>query len=436
MDWVPNNDPNGPGDAANEARETGGERNERPNVKVARYGAMGWIGEFGHKPGLIVRAADHLVLQTDRGMELGEPIGTPCTQCDLVVPREALQAYVKTSGTEFCRPRVGRIMRVATEADVNEQAHLNAHINDDVAYCAQCAHDLDLDMKIITAEHLLGGERIVFYFAAPARVDFRQLVKQLAQRYRTRIEMRQVGARDEARLVADYEVCGRECCCRNFLKKLRPVNMKMAKLQKSTLDPSKVSGRCGRLRCCLRYEHEGYETLVRTLPRLNSYVETEFGIGQVIDRQVLTQLASVRFEDNRVIAIPVEEIKAFNVKPPEPKPEPERPPRTERKPAPTKPPPPNQPEPAAPADDTAQESTDQSPPRGRRRRRRRKDSTSDDRRRRESNPDRDTSDNQTDAASSDASEQDADSRKRASRRRRRGGRRRPRRRDSDSSSAS
>jgi cell fate regulator YaaT (PSP1 superfamily) len=292
---------------------------EKPRgVRVVRYGAMGWIGEFSQKSGATYGYGTKLVIQTDRGIELGEPIGTPCERCgrDVLVPRAQLQAYVRCSGQEFCRPRAGRILRAATPQDLNEQNHLNAHLREEIHAAAELASQVGLDMKIITAEHLLGGERIVFYFAAPGRIDFRQLVRELAQRYRTRIEMRQVGARDEARLVADYEVCGRECCCRSFLKKLRPVNMKMAKLQKSTLDPSKVSGRCGRLRCCLRYEHLGYEELASRLPRVNSRVDTESGPGVVVDRQILTQLVLVQLDDaNRQVAVPLEELKAVNLPP-------------------------------------------------------------------------------------------------------------------------
>lgn len=322
IDLSSNNNPEA-GDAA--AGSTG--EAESPPVRqarVVRYGAMGYLGEFTAKSGFACRAGAKLVVQTERGIELGEPVGVPRPGCgcDLAVPQTRLQTYVKNCGMEFCRPRAGRILRIASEQDVNEHSHLNAHVRQDVDYCAERAHYLGLDVKIVTAEHLLGGERIVFYFSAPTRVDFRQLVKELAQRYRTRIEMRQVGARDEARLVADYEVCGRECCCRNFLKKLRPVNMKMAKLQKSTLDPSKVSGRCGRLRCCLRYEHEGYEELARRLPRMGSRVDTEFGPATVQDRQVLTQLLMVRTDDDRVFAIPLEEIKAFDLPPPPPRQEP------------------------------------------------------------------------------------------------------------------
>ena len=313
----------GAGDSSSAPDPSGGRERGRP-ARVVRYGAMAWIGEFSCRADVVFGCGTRVVVQTERGIELGAPIGVPREGCgcDLTVPRAQLQTYLRSSGPEFCRPRAGRILRIANQQDLNEQAHLDAHIGEDIAQCAEAAARLNLDMKIITAEHLLGGERIVFYFASAGRVDFRQLVKELAQRHRTRIEMRQVGARDEARLVADFEVCGRECCCRNFLKKLRPVNMKMAKLQKSTLDPSKVSGRCGRLRCCLRYEHFGYEELAGRLPRLGSRVATDDGEATVIDRQILTQLVMVRTDDNRIFSVPLDEIRAFDLPLPPPMPPP------------------------------------------------------------------------------------------------------------------
>jgi len=299
-----------------------GSRDDGRPTRIVRYGAMGYVGEFTHKPGLTIPCGSKVVVQTERGIELGEPIGVvgDFSGCEPGLARAQVQTYLTNSGPEFCRPYAGRILRVASEQDVNEHKRLNAHIAEDVADCAELAEKLGLEIKIVTAEHLLGGERIVFYFGAPGRVDFRQLVRELAQRYRTRIEMRQVGARDEARLVADYEVCGRECCCKNFLKKLRPVNMKMAKLQKSTLDPTKVSGRCGRLRCCLRFEHVGYEELAARLPKVGSRVGTDFGTGTVLDRQVLTQLVSVRIDgEERTVVISREEIRAVDL-PPAPRP--------------------------------------------------------------------------------------------------------------------
>ena len=275
---------------------------------AVRYGVMGVIGEFKYKPGTVFRCGAKVVIQTERGIELGQQVSVSCSGCDKHVSREQIKQYINNSGPEFYRLGSGRILREADEQDTNEHTRLNAHVDEDVRHCRRTARSLNLAMKVVTAEHLLGGERIVFYFRSESRVDFRELVRELAERYQTRIEMRQVGARDEARLVADYEICGRECCCKNFLKKLRPVSMKMAKLQKSTLDPAKVSGRCGRLRCCLRYEHDSYESLERKLPRVGKQVGTEFGPATVVDRQILTQLVVVRTDNNRIITIPVEEI--------------------------------------------------------------------------------------------------------------------------------
>lgn len=286
-----------------------------PSTAV-RYGAMNWIGEFNYRPGSVFSCGAKVVAQTDRGIEIGNQVSVSCTGCSRSVSREQIKRYVENSGPEFYRLRAGRILREATPQDLAENTRLNAGIREDIDRCALLAAQHQLDLKVVTAEHLFGGERIVFYFRSEGRIDFRDLVRDLARHYQTRIEMRQVGARDEARLVADYEICGRECCCKNFLKKLRPVTMKMAKVQKSTLDPAKVSGRCGRLRCCLRYEHEGYESLARKLPRMGSWVRTTGGTARVVDRQILTQLVLVQLEDGREMTIPVEEIAEFDLPPP------------------------------------------------------------------------------------------------------------------------
>jgi cell fate regulator YaaT (PSP1 superfamily) len=274
---------------------------------AVRWGAMNWIGEFTYKPGTVFRCGAKVVIESERGLELGQQVSLSCNGCNKQVTREQIKSYIDNSGADFFRLGSGRILREATLQDVNEHTRLNASVMQDRERCALLAAQLQLDLKVITCEHLLGGERIIFYFRAEDRLDFRELVRELARQYQTRIEMRQVRARDEARLVADYEICGRECCCKNFLKKLRPVTMKMAKLQKATLDPLKLSGRCGRLRCCLRYEHEGYEDLDRKLPRLGQRVDGEFGAGAVVDRQVLTQLLLVRMDDGRELTIPGEE---------------------------------------------------------------------------------------------------------------------------------
>lgn len=312
---TPDDDDNSPGDRATSSA-VGPEKTRR--TSGVRYGVMNWIGEFRLPPRTAFQGGAKVVVQSDRGIELGEQVSLTCQDCDQAVSCDQIKRYIANSGPEFYRLNAGKVLREASPQDVDEHERLNAHICEDLQRCTETAAQLNLDMKVVTAEHLLGGERIVFYFRSEGRIDFRELVRELAQYYQTRIEMRQVGARDEARLIADYEVCGRECCCKNFLKKLRPITMRMAKLQKSTLDPSKVSGRCGRLRCCLRYEHAGYDELVRRLPRLGTRVQTEAGPATVTDRQVLTQLVLVRTDDDRELAIPVEELSPSDAPPVKP----------------------------------------------------------------------------------------------------------------------
>ena len=163
-------------------------------------------------------------------------------------------------------------------------------------------------MELVDVEHLFGGERIVFYFLAEKRVDFRELVKDLAREYQTRIEMRQIGVRDEAKLLADYGDCGKPVCCNTHMTTMPPVSMRMAKLQKSTLDPSKISGRCGRLKCCLRFEQDVYEEFQGQLPAVGARVLTAKGQGRVLAQEVLARKVLVEFEDGRRIPVAAVEI--------------------------------------------------------------------------------------------------------------------------------
>jgi cell fate regulator YaaT (PSP1 superfamily) len=171
---------------------------------------------------------------------------------------------------------------------------------------------MNLQMKIVDAEHILGGERIIFYFMSDSRVDFRELVRKIAQEYQTRIEMRQIGSRDEAKLLGDVESCGQQCCCIRFLKSLKPVNMRMAKLQKATLDPSKISGYCGRLKCCLRYEDKTYTDLKKLMPPRNTRVKTPSGLGRVVDYQILSQLVVIEHDDGTRTVIPRDELEIIS----------------------------------------------------------------------------------------------------------------------------
>jgi cell fate regulator YaaT (PSP1 superfamily) len=279
-----------------------------PTVAV-RYGYMHTVGEFRYaSPDMKFGCGANVIIQTRRGIEFGEMVSLTCDGCDKSVSREQIKRYVAASGSDYYNFSNGKILRLATPDDEAEWDHLRAETLNKKKFCQERADEHNLPMKVLECEHLFGGERTIFYFMSESRVDFRDLVRGLASEFRTRIEMRQVGARDEARLLADYETCGRECCCKNFLKSLKPVSMKMAKMQKATLDPAKVSGRCGRLKCCLRYEHTTYEELDKKLPNMGKRVQTPQGVGKVIGRQILTQLVLLATDDGGRLTVPVEDV--------------------------------------------------------------------------------------------------------------------------------
>lgn len=265
---------------------------------LVRYGRMGAIGWFEHYEKHIPKVQARVVVKTERGLELGHLVGQLASYKDgnFKLDKPQIKEYFEENGLDYTGRPTGRVIRIATSADVSEERHLRKIVQEEMECGKRFAAELELPMKIVDAEHIFGGERIVFYFMSDGRVDFRELVKKLAHEYQSRIEMRQVGARDEAKLLGDYETCGQPCCCRSFLKILKPVNMRMAKMQKATLDPSKISGFCGRLKCCLRYEDKTYTQLKRQLPNKSTLVKTPHGKGKVIDSQILTQLVIVEHE--------------------------------------------------------------------------------------------------------------------------------------------
>ncbi len=285
---------------------------EPPKTIVVKFGSMGLIGEFRYdgdaKPG----CGSKLVARTHRGTEVAEMLTTTCDNsgCGKSITRKELLEYIERSGgKEYPFHTNGRIVRIATIEDLNRQSSLVSEKPRYVRTCRQLIRELDIPMTLVDAEPIVGGELLTFYYMADDRVDFRELVRLLAAEFHTRIEMRQVGARDEARLTADYERCGQYCCCKGFLKVLKPVSMRSAKVQKATLDPLKISGRCGRLMCCLRYEDQTYKELKARLPRKQTRVGTAEGPGVVVDGKILVQLVLVRLEeDQREIAVPVEEL--------------------------------------------------------------------------------------------------------------------------------
>ena len=289
---------------------------------AVRFGYMRYIGEFTHTEDLRFTCGAKVIVQTKRGIEMGDQVSLTCNGCSKAVTRAQMKEWVDTCGHDSFIFEAGRILREATAADLAEYSRIQAAGREKRDFCQELADKHKLPMRIVECECPFGGERIIYYFTAAERVDFRGLVKDLAREYRTRIEMRQVGARDEARLLADFESCGREVCCKVFLKTLKPISMRMAKLQKSTLDPSQVSGRCGRLKCCLRYEHVGYEELDKGLPRVGVRVRTSHGDGVIVNRQILTQLLQIRDEADHLVTVVAEDILEVNVKEAAPKPPP------------------------------------------------------------------------------------------------------------------
>ena len=195
-----------------------------------------------------------------------------------------------------------------TVEDENELAHMKTQAVDEFETCQKHVDELGLEMELVDLEHVFGGERIVVYYLAEERVDFRELVKRLAVEFQTRIEMRQIGVRDEAKLLADYGDCGKPVCCNTHLSAMPPVSMKMAKLQKATLDPTKISGRCGRLKCCLRYEYDTYVELQKELPTVGSQIVTSNGRGKILSQSILAQQLLVEMEDHRRILINADEV--------------------------------------------------------------------------------------------------------------------------------
>lgn len=265
---------------------------------TVRYGQMYYRGHFVVKDGIEVAREDLCLIQSPRGTELGKVLCEP-------TEFEGEVVWLKNSKTHGDRSDnkgkvlylSGEIIRRATEDDLDKVfTRFGKGTREEEEFCRERIKANELPMKLAGVEYLFEGEKIIFYFLADGRVDFRNLVKDLAKKYRTRIEMKQIGVRDEARLLAEYEHCGRRLCCKNFLNYLEPVTMKMAKAQKTTLDPSKISGRCGRLMCCLRYEDHIYQELKKSLPKKGTHVRLKEGRAKVLSHDILLQKILVEGE--------------------------------------------------------------------------------------------------------------------------------------------
>ncbi len=233
-----------------------------------------------------VKLGDKVVVETQNGNELGtvaEEIHT--------VEDDALTLPLK------------KILRVATEKDLKKVEENKKKSDEAFKICEQLIVEHKLDMKLVEVEYYFDGGKIVFFFTSDGRVDFRELVKDLASRFHTRIELRQIGVRDEAKMLGGIGICGQPYCCKRFLNDFEPVSIKMAKEQGLSLNPTKISGSCGRLMCCLKYEEDAYNYLASITPRVGSTVKTPDGIGVVTDVNLVTGNLFVKLNDSEAMPI-------------------------------------------------------------------------------------------------------------------------------------
>lgn len=224
-----------------------------------------------------INEGDGVIVETSRGVEYGE----------------VAQGIKEVDPTEIIAP-LKPVMRVATDEDKRMRIENSAKEKLAFEPCQQKIIEHGLDMKLVDVEYAFNGSKVVFYFTADERVDFRELVKDLAFMFKTRIELRQIGVRDEAKMLGGLGSCGRPVCCKTFLDDFRPVSIKMAKEQNLSLSPTKISGLCGRLMCCLQYEQSSYETMRKQMPKVGKTVVTVDGMGTVVSNDVITEKTRVR----------------------------------------------------------------------------------------------------------------------------------------------
>lgn len=247
------------------------------NVKFNSHGKAYYFDPLE----LEVHTGDKLIVETSKGLDIGEcAFGEHYVLEDSIVPP--------------LRP----VIRIATQEDLRVAQQNKEREKEAFAICKEKIIAHGLDMKLVDVECGFEGNKILFFFTADGRVDFRDLVKDLAAVFRTRIELRQIGVRDETKMLGGLGICGRPYCCSQFLDDFQPVSTKMAKTQSMSLNPTKISGSCGRLMCCLRYEQDAYEDLIKTIPKVGAFVQTPSGYGNVISTNVLRQKVKVRIDES------------------------------------------------------------------------------------------------------------------------------------------
>jgi len=232
-------------------------------------------------------AGDYVIIESDRGLDYGEVLSAE----EVVLDKGMLRGPLR------------KIIRIASRHDIEKIERNRQKAREAVKTCDKKIAERKLNMKLIDAELSFDCSKIIFYFTAEERVDFRELVKDLAKIFKARIELKQVGVRDEAKMFGGFGQCGRELCCARFLKDFEPVTIKMAKDQSLPLNPTKISGVCGRLMCCLAYEHKCYKESAKGLPKAGQRIKTKEGPAKVVDVNYLKRIATAELEDGRQIKI-------------------------------------------------------------------------------------------------------------------------------------
>lgn len=246
-----------------------------------RFRPQGKIYDFdvGH---FVLSLGDPIIVETEKGLAFGT-VATP----------------PKTAGERKDKPPLKKVYRLANDGDISQQQRNIEQEQIAHEYCLDCIKKLALVMNLVSVESLFDGSKLTFYYTADGRVDFRELVKMLVKRFRVRIEMRQIGVRNRAKMCGGIGRCGNELCCCTFINNFQPVSVRMAKEQGLSLNPSKISGLCGRLMCCLAFEYDSYCTLKSKFPKWGKIIETNSGKGKVIRQNILKQTVTVLLEDGK-----------------------------------------------------------------------------------------------------------------------------------------
>ncbi|MEA3466522.1 MAG: stage 0 sporulation family protein [Thermodesulfobacteriota bacterium] len=266
------------------------QNNDEKTIVTVKFRSAGKQYYFDSN-GFDLSLNDEVVVETNRGRALGTVIKQP---------RQVATANLPSD--------LKNVLRLATKADHNMARISASKETEAYDYCFSRIHHRKMTMKLVKAEYLFDGSKIIFYFTADGRVDFRELVKDLAQYFHTRIEMRQIGVRDEAKLIGGIGICGRELCCGTFLTNFHPVSVRMAKQQGLALNPTKISGQCGRLLCCLGYEYDTYCSMSKQLPKPGTRITLDGKTADILSSQTLAQTVTVRSEGKVITNIPLAEL--------------------------------------------------------------------------------------------------------------------------------